>query len=116
MATEGTGNTAVLGAPRVRSDSQEAKKKVLSFRIGPPILAPNWFRLKGGTERAKKLRESNTLLRRNSYALPWKELVPDLMTAFTVAPRLRPYSALLELVITENSWRASGLGKGIGEL
>src|ERR1700680_209691 len=53
-----------------RNPSQLAKKKVLSFWIGPPTEAPNWFLLKGGAEESasKKLRASNALFRRNSYA------------------------------------------------
>src|SRR5512140_1570337 len=31
-----------------RSDSHEKNRKVLSFMIGPPRLAPNWFRLSTG--------------------------------------------------------------------
>ena len=29
-------------------DSNAPKKKVFSFRIGPPKTAPNWLRLNGG--------------------------------------------------------------------
>ena len=47
------------------------KKKSLSFLIGPPNDAPNWFRLNFSVLVAKKLRASRSVLRRNSNRLPW---------------------------------------------
>ena len=33
------------------------------------------------------------VVRKNSNREPWKSFVPDLVTIFTIAPELRPYSA-----------------------
>ena len=65
--------------------------------IGPPTEPPYWFMCSGAIfapERfEKKLLAFNALLRRNSKALPWKLLVPDLVTVVIIPPPLRPYIA-----------------------
>ena len=48
--------------------------------------------------------------RKNSHAAPLKRFVPLRDATFTVAPALRPYSALMLLVTTLNSATASGEG------
>ncbi len=48
----------------------------------------------------------STLLRKNSYTLPCRSLVPDLVTTLTTEPELRPYSASKVLVRTRNSCNA----------
>src|ERR1700675_4288961 len=81
---------------------------VLSLRMGPPAATPNWLRLKGGiVGPSKKFRASRPLLRRNSYAEPWNEFVPEREIPLTTPPELLPYSAEKLLVSTENSWIAS---------
>src|ERR1700682_6491480 len=57
------------------NDSNEAKKKVLSFWIGPPKTPPNWLRLNGGiglVAGSKKFLASRSELRRNSNSEPCK--------------------------------------------
>ena len=64
---------------------------------GPPNENPNWLYRNAGNGVPfvlKKLRASMAEFRRNSNALPWTSLVPDLETTFTTAPELRPSSAL----------------------
>ena len=58
----------------------------------------------------KKLLASKSLLRRNSYAEPWKSLLPLLDTKFIKPPPAWPNSALKPLVSTENSVIASSEG------
>ena len=75
--------------------------------MGPPRFAPNWLRVKrdfpaGGW--LKKLRASKRSLRRNSKASPWKAFVPERVAMLTIAPELRPYSALKVWLSTLNSW------------
>src|SRR5690349_25077106 len=92
---------------RIRYSSQLAKKNVLSFLIGPPREPPNWFWIRGARTLPARLKKKffafRSLLRRNSYAEPWKTLLPDLMLKFTTAPAVRPYSAENFLVCTRNS-------------
>ena len=51
---------------RCRELSHPPKKKVLFCRIGPPILAPNWFWIFVPFLGLKNGRELSTVLRRNS--------------------------------------------------
>ena len=51
----------------------------------------------------KGWRASKALSRKNSSALPWRLLVPDLVTTFTTPPRTPPYSALSLWNCTLNS-------------
>src|SRR5271169_6061754 len=92
--------------------SYAAKKNVLSFLIGPPNVPPNWFWWKSGFGATVNVNglALRSVLRKNSYTLPWNSLVPDLVTTLTTAPELRPYSASNELVITRNSSMLSGDG------
>src|SRR5205809_4664158 len=87
---------------------------VLFLTIGPPAAMPNWLRCRNGLARpalfAKKLLASSWLLRRNSYTDPWRLLVPDLITALTNAPALRPNSAEYAFVWILNSSSASTEG------
>src|SRR5207302_5002842 len=53
--------------------------------------------------------------RKNSYTLPCRVLVPDLVTTLTTEPELRPYSASKVLVRTRNSWMQSGQGCTVGK-
>jgi len=43
----------------------------LFLRIGPPSVPPYWFRLKGGTLTAKKLRALSFSFLRNSKSEAW---------------------------------------------
>ncbi len=74
--------------------------------MGPPIETPNWLRLNGDFRAGswlKKFRASRTSLRKNSKASPWNSLVPERVAMFTIAPELRPYSALNVWLSTLNS-------------
>ena len=66
----------------------------------------------GGPIAANGLRALKRWSRRNSKALPWKLLVPDLVTAFTDAAECMPFCAERPLVATLNSCSASGNGSG----
>src|SRR2546423_812749 len=60
-------------------------------------VAPNWLRSSGGiglVGSSKYVRESNLLSRPNSNADPDSSFVPERVTATTMPPLLRPYSAL----------------------
>ena len=87
------------------------KKNVLFRAIGPPTVVPNWFCPNSGRgvpERFAKNSEASMLsLRRNSNAVPWTSLVPDLVTMLTFAPAAVPNSAEVMLVWILNSWMAS---------
>ncbi len=80
--------------------------------MGPPTEAPNWFRRStsvGSPCRSLKYElASSAVLRRNSYTVPCSPFVPVRVTRSTWPPAVRPYSALALLVMTRNSWRASG--------
>src|ERR1700721_4735372 len=82
--------------------------------IGPPVVTPNWFwsNCERGTplSRLKKLLASKTVLRRYSYADPWKAFDPDLDVNVTTPPEKPPNSGLGPLVTTRNSWTASCVG------
>src|ERR1700681_4670533 len=82
--------------------------------IGPPIVTPNWFwtNCERGTPLSllKKLLASKTVLRRYSYADPWKAFDPDLDVNETTPPEKLPNSGLGTLVTTRNSWTASCVG------
>src|SRR5713226_10524120 len=99
-----------------RRPSYDAKKKVRSFLIVPPNVPPNWFCLSSGRRRSRKPLALNNWLRRNSYTLPCKALVPDLVTTLITAPELRPYSASKVFVRTRNSAMLSGVGCIHGEV
>src|SRR3954454_13506402 len=91
---------------RCRRPSYVPKKNVLLLMIGPPMLAPNWLRRNGdcGAGSAlKKFRESSASSRKNSNASPWKTLAPERVAMLTIAPELRPYSALNVELSTLNS-------------
>jgi hypothetical protein len=64
------------------------------------------------TEELKRLTALNLWLRTNSKRSPWKALVPDFVTAFTAALECTPLLAVVELVSSRNSCRASGNGSG----
>src|ERR1043166_5318608 len=61
---------------------------------GPPRATPNWLRRKGGFLASEKLRASKASLRRDSNSSPWKAFEPERVAMLTMAPELRPYSAL----------------------
>src|ERR1039458_8581784 len=87
------------------------KNQARSFRSGPPSVPPNWLRLYLGlgapSRFRKKLLAFRSVFRLNSYTLPWMLLVPDLVTAATLPPALRPAEASYILVCTMNSWSES---------
>src|SRR5581483_6846955 len=58
----------------------------------------------------KGLRASNTWLRANSQADPWKLFVPLLVTMLTTEPRTLPYCVSLLCDWTLNSWMVSAMG------
>src|SRR5262244_3270983 len=64
-AAVGVTELLVVGATLSRVPWYEKKKKVLSLRIGPPMVPPNWFRFRPSWDAAKKLRAFRSLLRRN---------------------------------------------------
>src|SRR5690242_9205646 len=76
-----------------------------SFLIGPPNVAPNWLRFRGGTDWAKKLRAWIFSFRRYSYALPWNWFEPLFRAALITEGR--GYSALIPPASTLNSSSAS---------
>src|SRR3954467_13606394 len=74
--------------------------------IGPPALTPNWLRLNGDCGAGgwlKKLRESSASSRKNSKPSPCSWLLPERVATLTIAPELRPYSALNVELSTLNS-------------
>ena len=91
-------------AMRIFFHSWPAKKNSLPRTMGPPTDHPKSLKRRGGLstlppvpgaafylDEAKVA--SKMLLRKYSNALPWKVLVPDLVTALTMAPGLLGYSA-----------------------
>ena len=94
---------------------KSAKKNVLSLRIGPLTVPPNWCWLNFGLALPARLLNqlfaSSESLRRNSNTLPWKSLPPDLIWRLTTPPMDFPNSAEYVLVCSLNSSRASTLGK-----
>src|SRR5579864_6712455 len=75
--------------------SKLAKKKLVSFLIGPPTLPPNWFSRNGGTfDGSNGERVSSALFRKNSKTSPCNRLVPDFVTTLICAPPMSPYSAV----------------------
>src|SRR5438309_1828688 len=66
--------------------SQDPKKKVRSFLMGPPTAKPYWFRRVGGLSVAKKFRAFSLSLRKNSHRAPCNRLVPDFVTTLVIAP------------------------------
>src|ERR1700738_1298087 len=104
----GVGTAWTMVPPCRRSTRSKVKEKnVLSLRIGPSISPPNWLRMYLGlglaARLAKKSEALNERFRLNSYATPWKLLVPDFCTALTSAPAACPYCALILLVSMVNS-------------
>src|ERR1039457_4364150 len=105
------------GTTSLRHSSLQ-KKNVLSLFLlytfgiytGPPMVYPKSFFLYSGTFGEKKLRALKSVFRTNSYASPWKSLVPDLVTVSIVPGPLRPYCAPWLEVRTLNSAMASTLG------
>src|SRR5512134_2735829 len=78
---------------RKRQPSYEAKKKVLSLMIGPPMFTPNWLWLNSGgslgtppTTSRYELRAVRPSLRKKPKAVPWKRLLPDFEVMFTTPP------------------------------
>src|SRR5690348_5339088 len=81
---------------------------------------PNWLRFNVGflngvmvpvlltTLGLKKPAALRSVLRRNSYPVAWKALVPPREATLMVAPEERPYSALSLLVTTLKSATESG--------
>ena len=66
-------------------------------QIGASREKPNWLRLKGGMGRlglSKKFFASSFSFRKNSNASPWNWFEPERVAMLTMAPLLRPYSAL----------------------
>ena len=51
--------------------SSAAKKWVLSFRIGPPTVPPNWLYRSGAFRSAKKFRASMASFRKKWNSVPW---------------------------------------------
>jgi len=87
--------------------------------IGPPIVTPNWFwsNCERGTplSRLKKLLASKTVLRRYSYADPWKAFDPDLDVNVTTPPEKPPNSGLGTLVTTRLETRRAGHRGNVAE-
>ena len=111
--SSGDGGTAVLKSCdwRIRVPWYEPKTKV-RFRIsGPPAAKPNWLCFRSGLSTEKKLRAFSALLRRYSQSEPCNWLDPARVATTNRPPPKRPYSALKLLVITLNSWIASGDGR-----
>ncbi len=83
--------------------SKERKKKVLSFLMGPPRVAPNWFDWKGALSRSMGLPKTSNfskwsfafrlLSRKYQKAFPRNSLVPLLVTMLTTPPEALPNSA-----------------------
>src|SRR5579883_2759405 len=86
------GSSTVDGAPTTsRCPSYARKKKNLSFRIGPPAVAPNCSRAVsclGPPRGINGLVASRALSRPNAYAVPCSPLVPDFNPMFAITPRL----------------------------
>src|SRR2546428_1949697 len=90
--------------------SQPAKKNVLSLKMRPPALAPNWFCRLMPRAGLKNGRAFSTVFRKYSYRLPCKPFVPARVVTLMIDPELRPYSELYRLVSTFSSLRNSMLG------
>src|SRR6266699_2660632 len=107
-----------------RMPSYPAKKKSLSFTIGPPTTPPNCFNCVGSLSHdagsdgldtqfplpsgpgLKILRASKESSRPNAYAAPCRLLVPERIPTLTTAPGFQPYSAF-GFSSRLNSWMAS---------
>src|SRR5215475_430963 len=94
-----------------RCHSVLLKKNSLFFKTGPPTEYPNWLRVyfPFGIPLAllSKSFEVSAETRLNSYRVPCRLLVPDLVTTLTTPPEALPYSAVKLLVVTLNSCTAS---------
>src|SRR5205814_8442153 len=78
-----------------RRPDQEKKKKVLSRRIGPPIVAPYWLRCSGAVPTCDAQSFAlKIVLRTYSKKEPCQELLPDLVKTLMMPLANRPYSAL----------------------
>ena len=93
-------------ACRISVPSNAPKKWVRFLTTGPPNEKPNWFWASLGFwapgSLANVLKASSFSLRRNSQRVPWKLLVPDLVTIRT-CNACRPFSAPKFEVSTLNS-------------
>ena len=74
------------GVCRLRLTCTPPKKNIRFFMTGPPSVPPNWLRLSPSLAVANLLISLKRESRRNSNIVPWNALVPDLVTALTVAP------------------------------
>src|SRR5258706_8091107 len=92
----------VVDPVRSRLKSCATKKKNFSRFLfspkgrsnGPPRFQPKLFQRNTGLTIALNARASRASLRKYSYSLPWKLLVPLLSERLTTAPELVPASAL----------------------
>src|SRR5712692_370616 len=92
----------VVDPVRSRLKSWATKKKNFSRFLlrkkgrstGPPRFQPKLFQRNTGFTMALKARASRASLRKYSYSLPWKLLVPLRSERLTTAPELVPDSAL----------------------
>src|SRR5881396_1677953 len=78
--------------------------------IGPPSVAPVWFRLRPSGNREKKPLAFISVFRTNQKALPCTVFVPLLVTMLTEPAELLPNSRPELLVTMLNSCTASGNG------
>src|SRR5215831_11167658 len=78
--------------------------------IGPPSVAPVWFRLRPSGNREKKPFAFISVFRTNQKALPCTVFVPLLVTMLTEPAELLPTSRPELLVTILNSCTASGNG------
>src|ERR1700730_3709478 len=84
-----------------RRCSKAAKKKVRSFFMGPPKVAPYCARVNGGLAiGANAFRAWKLLWRRNPKTFPSQVLVPALVTTLIMPPVARPNSGAYEFVAT----------------
>src|SRR5215471_316369 len=75
-----------------RRPEYDAKKKVRSWTIGPPAVAPNWLRLSGGGAAVDPQSLALSVpSRKYSNADPWAALVPLLVTTLMTPFEKRPY-------------------------
>src|ERR1700731_2191802 len=100
-ATVGTRVELTVGLT-CRKPSQEAKKNVLFFFMGPPSAVPYWLRCNvlfvPPSLLVKKSAASRSELRKYWNADPWNWFVPLFVTMFTCAPWPLPNSAVGTLV------------------
>jgi len=75
----------------------------LFFTIGPPTLAPNWFRLNGFFNRREVVLRVHRLVAEKLDTSPWILLGARPRRDVQTAPELWPYSALSVELSTLNS-------------